>query len=196
MWTNNVPVRRSEVRRSKSAAGVGLWAMMMVGPLLYGCASTDDLDALRATMSATISANKRSLDGRIHQLEEARKKSDEQHAQLMQLTKEAVAKIGEVERIYQAKVGEYQQSMSRLADTVKTNSGEIDDLRQNLQHEQGAIARVLDAEEAFHKEGLRSVQAIRDDLGSVKGKWSRHRGASSMRQDTSADLSFDERLLR
>jgi septal ring factor EnvC (AmiA/AmiB activator) len=176
-----------------------------IGPLLSlaGCATTDELDAMRATMNATISANKRSLDGRIHQLEELKKKWEEQQAQMTKSMQDTAARISELDKDYQARFSDqaraltgYQDSIGRLSDTVKANAGDLAELRQSLQSEEGAMLRILDAEEAFHKEGLRSVQSIRNDLSAGKGRYYKSRGTTSMRREATDDLTVGERLLR
>jgi hypothetical protein len=112
-------------------------AILMFTPLLFGCASVEDLDVLNKTMSA----NKRTIEMRIHKLEQSGKQLEERHAALHK---------------------HVEETMRHLSDTTQRYEASLD----VVESQQGAIAKLLDAQEAFHREGLRSVQGIRSNLGS------------------------------
>jgi chromosome segregation ATPase len=184
------------------ARAIGMHAMALcmlttTGPLLYGCSTTDELEAMRTTMSA----NKRSVETRLRQLEDSRKKLEDRQAALDRHLEERLAKTSDLDQRYQATLEDhgrsltvYEDSIARLSGMVRDSAGDIRELRQTLQKEEGAISRVLDAEEAFHKEGLRSLQIIRNDLSSGTGKSGKSRRTATQRETD--DMGFDEQLLR
>jgi hypothetical protein len=192
-----IPTRTIGPARAIGMHAMALCMLTTTGPLLYGCATTDELEAMKTTMSAS----KRSIETRLRYLEDSRRKLEDRQAALDRHLEESIAKTSDLDKRFQATLEDHgrtliihQDSMARLSDTVRDSAGDIRELRQTLQNEEGAISRILDAEEAFHKEGLRSVQMIRNDLSSGTSKSGKSRRTATRRGTD--DMGFDEQLLR
>lgn len=191
------PRRAVGPARAIGMHAVALCMLATSGPLLYGCATTDELEAMQTTMSA----NKRSVETRLRQLEDSRKKLENRQAVLDRHLEDSIAKTSDLDKRYQATLEDHgrtltvhQDSLVRLSDTVRDSSADLRELRQTLQNEEGAISRILDAEEAFHKEGLRSIQTIRNNLSSGTSKSGKSRPTATRRGTD--DMRVDEELLR
>lgn len=181
-----------------------LWPFVALGVLqISGCATLDDLDALKVDMTRSMNAAKREMKAQIEMLqrenkassEETKKWLEDQRNQLagqLKVQQDAVAMLADVEKDYKARLAEHAQMLRAQQDTVNRLSEEVKgalkdtaDLRAALQSEQGMVFAVLDAEETLYKEGLRSVQSLRSELIRAKGR-SR---SSEIRKDVE---SFEE----
>lgn len=165
------------------------WLFVAVGFMqMYGCATLDDLDALKLDMTRSMNAAKREMKAQVEMLqresktgsEETKKWLEDQRSQLagqLKVQQDAVAMIVELEKDYKARLAEHaqmlraqQDTVNRLSEAVKDALRDTAELRAALQSEQGMVFAVLDAEETLYKEGLRSVQSLRSELVRAKGR--------------------------
>lgn len=144
---------------------------------LTGCATSDELEAMKAAMNSSLVTTKRSLENRLQQLEQAKKRSDEEYTaqmtRLVKLQEEAASRLAEVQHTLAEQRRELtgqQEVLHRIGEQVKDTTRDLADVRGVIQGEDGALAQLLEAEETVYREGIRHVQRIRGELMSVMGR--------------------------
>jgi uncharacterized membrane protein YccC len=141
-----------------------------------GCATTDELEAVKVSLTTSLSAAKRHLDSRIHQLENDRKQWEALHAQMLKLAKsqeDTVARISELDIVHQEHgrvLSGQQEALTKVRETVKVTAKDVAELRAVWEGEEGALAHLLEAEEAVYREGLSTIQRIRGEWMNLKGR--------------------------
>lgn len=145
---------------------------------LHGCATNDELQALkfsmnesvnslRATMNTSLDANRQSTNSQLKQFEEAKKHSDEQYAadiaRLSALEEQVTIGLTAMQR----RLKEQENALSRISVEVREAKRELADFSGALQGRETALAALLEAEETVHREGIRHVQRIRNELFSA-----------------------------
>jgi hypothetical protein len=122
----------------------------LVSSTFIGCATIDELDAAKASMRASLGATKQSLEGRIRQLEDTKKKWEDQQTHLAKAIKSQ------------------EEASARIAELENVTLRELAELRMVWQREKGALVQMLDAEEAVYRAGLLSIQRARTGLLSAE----------------------------
>jgi hypothetical protein len=131
---------------------------------------------MKVSLNTSLSAAKRNLDSRMQQLENDGKQWEELHTQVLKLAKsqeDTVARISELDIVHQEQgrvLSGQQEALTKFSETVKVTAKDVAELRAVRQGEEGALAQLLEAEEAVYREGLSTVQRIRSELMNLKGR--------------------------
>jgi hypothetical protein len=130
---------------------VGLLSGALVG--FSACATTEDVDAVRAQFSATSTSMK-------HQIEALQKQVQSEEQRTVALHKQVQAeeqKSATQERDLQ----DLRQAVHVMVDRQRTWGQELDYLRAAVQDKESDLQSMLAAQESVYREGLRSIDAIR-----------------------------------
>jgi len=131
---------------------------------LTACATSKELEAAKATMNTSLLATRHALESRIQQLEQVKKRDDEQYAsqikRLVTLQEETASHLSE----FQRRLVQQHELLQKLGEQVRDTTHDVTEVRAALQSEDGPLAQLLNAEETVYREGLRHVQQIRGKL--------------------------------
>jgi exonuclease VII large subunit len=127
-----------------------------LGLMPYGCATVEEVEALKQTMNEQRFA----AEQRMKMLDEYGKQTEEKLEQYGKQTEERHARL--------------QKNMDKNMEESMANVSELNRRFQtalsSFKSVQRALSNLLDAQESFHRDGLRSLQGVRHDLALERNR--------------------------
>ena len=134
-------------------------ALLVAGLLsVMGCATNGDLEALRASMNNSLMQTRQQIQSRVSALEETKKKMEAQEKHL-------AARLAQENRL-----DALESAVKRSLDQQLLLSEDVAAVRMAVQNKDERFLLLLDAQENLYQEGLRTLHAIRDQLGGKHGQ--------------------------
>lgn len=150
-------------------------AFVMAGVLtLLGCATHDDLEALRTQVNHSLLQTRQQMHNRLGALEDMKKKVDAQDKQL-------TARQAQDNRL-----DALESVLTRSLDQQALLSDALAAVRTAVEEKDDRLVLLLDAQEQVYQEGLRTLHAIREQFA---GKQSEMRPPLSQAPDPTGALA-------
>ena len=137
-------------RGRTSMVGLAFFAAGLLA--LPGCATNGDLEALRNHVNNSLLQTRQQMQSRLGALEDTKKKMDAQEKQF-------IARQGQDSRL-----DVLESVVKRSLDQQALLSDDLTALRMAVQEKDDRLLLLLDAQEQAYQEGLRTLQAIREQL--------------------------------